>query len=338
MIELNEYLDVSHRTAVAEWQSILQRVQLPVGKNQVNYTPVETLLCFGLGLIGTRTKSGEINISPNHPVVQTLAKLVKRSPDSLTLKLLNLNGGRVNTAKFERALWAELTNDIPRFENLYEVIIRAGRSVGLENDVLPDFLEIETHTLQSFLDADRVTRDELRDSVDIDLQDWQATHPGDDPAETERVLIGTARIGQKQFARRVLENYGHTCVFCGLGFRSNGLPASRMLIASHIKPWRDSENKERVDSNNGLAACPTHDAAFDTFLITIAPDLSIVRSPMLRDAILVDPVVARNFGPDGMFSRLAIIKPTDPPAASYIRWHARRFVERASSKNALEKM
>ena len=41
----------------------------------------------------------------------------------------------------------------------------------------------------------------------------------------------------------------------------------RMLVASHIKPWKDSSPRERLDHRNGLAACPTHDAAFDAGLL-----------------------------------------------------------------------
>jgi putative restriction endonuclease len=37
-----------------------------------------------------------------------------------------------------------------------------------------------------------------------------------------------------------------------------------MLLAGHIKPWRDSTPIERLDPRNGLAACPAHDVAFDT--------------------------------------------------------------------------
>ena len=37
----------------------------------------------------------------------------------------------------------------------------------------------------------------------------------------------------------------------------------RFLIASHIKPWHQSENQERLDVNNGLLLCPNHDAVFD---------------------------------------------------------------------------
>ena len=40
----------------------------------------------------------------------------------------------------------------------------------------------------------------------------------------------------------------------------------RMLVAGHIKPWKDSTSAERMDLRNGLAACPSHDVAFNTGL------------------------------------------------------------------------
>ena len=46
-----------------------------------------------------------------------------------------------------------------------------------------------------------------------------------------------------------------------------------MLLAGHIKPWRDSTHRERLDLSNGLAACPSHDVAFDTGLLTVEDDL-----------------------------------------------------------------
>ena len=38
-----------------------------------------------------------------------------------------------------------------------------------------------------------------------------------------------------------------------------------MLLAGHIKPWKDSTSSERLDLTNGLAACPSHDVAFEYF-------------------------------------------------------------------------
>jgi predicted restriction endonuclease len=35
------------------------------------------------------------------------------------------------------------------------------------------------------------------------------------------------------------------------------------LIASHVKPWSESNHQERLDVNNGLLHCPNHDDLFD---------------------------------------------------------------------------
>ncbi|WP_286407333.1 HNH endonuclease [Myroides odoratimimus] len=41
-----------------------------------------------------------------------------------------------------------------------------------------------------------------------------------------------------------------------------------LLIASHIKPWRECQNKERIDPYNGLLLLPTFDKLFDQGLIS----------------------------------------------------------------------
>ncbi|MGH3152049.1 MAG: HNH endonuclease, partial [Streptosporangiaceae bacterium] len=64
------------------------------------------------------------------------------------------------------------------------------------------------------------------------------------------------------FALNVLANCGGRCVFCGLNPGSFG--ANRMLVAGHIKPWKDSTSAERLDLRNGLAACAIKYVAFDT--------------------------------------------------------------------------
>jgi predicted restriction endonuclease len=42
-----------------------------------------------------------------------------------------------------------------------------------------------------------------------------------------------------------------------------GLAIERLLRASHIKPWKDCNNQERLDAYNGLLLSPSYDAAFD---------------------------------------------------------------------------
>jgi hypothetical protein len=40
------------------------------------------------------------------------------------------------------------------------------------------------------------------------------------------------------------------------------------LIASHCKPWRDSDNSERLDGENGLLLTPSIDHLFDRGFIS----------------------------------------------------------------------
>jgi hypothetical protein len=42
------------------------------------------------------------------------------------------------------------------------------------------------------------------------------------------------------------------------------------LRASHIKPWRDATNYERLDGNNGLLLSPHIDSLFDKGYITFS--------------------------------------------------------------------
>ena len=332
MLELRDYLSLSSADAERQWRFVLDREWMPDRKRQVDFTPIETLLCFGLGLVGNRSKSGNINISETAPPVLKLSELVKRTPASLAAKLANLDGRRPNSAKNERALWAVLTNDLVLFEYLYEIVMDSARWLGIDEERLPDFLGLEAVSLNAVLEADRVSTADLRESVDEQFRDWQALHPGDDVGETERAMVGTARVGQQQFARAVLTNGAYACVFCGLDFRSAGLPSARMLVASHIKPWRLSLNLERVDPLNGLSACPTHDAAFDALLLTILPDLTIVRTPRLQAAIERDPIVARNFGPFGMKDAILLGPSSKPPAVAYLDWHLSAAFQNATQQ------
>ena len=45
--------------------------------------------------------------------------------------------------------------------------------------------------------------------------------------------------------------------------RVTGVDKSEHLIASHIKPWRSSDNHEKIDPENGFMLTPTIDHLFD---------------------------------------------------------------------------
>ena len=73
--------------------------------------------------------------------------------------------------------------------------------------------------------------------------------------ETERESLIQSRLGQGMFRQKLIE-YWQGCAVSDCTF----VP---LLRASHIKPWRESTNEERLDVYNGLLLSPNLDAAFD---------------------------------------------------------------------------
>ena len=52
------------------------------------------------------------------------------------------------------------------------------------------------------------------------------------------------------------------------------------LIASHIQPWRDSSNEQRLDGENGLLLTPTVDHLFDKGFISFEDSGQLIISPV----------------------------------------------------------
>lgn len=96
-------------------------------------------------------------------------------------------------------------------------------------------------------------------------------------ATTKESLI-QARVGQGRF-RQDLMNMWSSCAV-------TGCTITELLRASHIKPWRNSTNRQRLDPNNGLLLEANLDALFDSGLISFEDDgnmlVSSVRLPQLE--------------------------------------------------------
>jgi len=99
--------------------------------------------------------------------------------------------------------------------------------------------------LTSIFDAQTVVEDNT-----IEQQIREASF-----SETEKEQLIKARYGQGTFRIR-LEKIEHRC-------RMTGIDDKRLLVASHIKPWRNSDNVERLDGYNGLLLSPHVDKLFD---------------------------------------------------------------------------
>jgi putative restriction endonuclease len=171
--------------------------------------------------------------------------------------------------------------------------------------------------LLAFLGADGIQSadsrpryfDQPQDSTAID--DIRRIEIDESIPETQRVQLAKARVGQGLFRKRVILLDG-AC-------RVTGVSDTRVLVASHIKPWRDASNNERVNGYNGILLSPHVDALFDEQLITFDYDgLMRVHESLPRD------VLDRwSIDPDKRVERFR------PEQSTFLSHHRRLFALRA---------
>jgi hypothetical protein len=110
------------------------------------------------------------------------------------------------------------------------------------------------------------------------LDDLQSVNADGTIPETQRLQLARARVGQGLFRKRVILLDPVCCV--------TGVSDTRVLIASHIKPWREASNAERLNGFNGLMLSPHVDALFDEQFITFEDDGRIhVHRSLPRDVL-----------------------------------------------------
>lgn len=90
--------------------------------------------------------------------------------------------------------------------------------------------------------------------------------------ETTRRALVQSRLGQGLFKKRVYQ-YETRC-------RITHVDNPTHLIASHIKPWRESNNDERLCAGNGLMLTPSIDHLFDRGFISFEDDGELIPSPV----------------------------------------------------------
>jgi HNH endonuclease len=81
--------------------------------------------------------------------------------------------------------------------------------------------------------------------------------------EAERLVI--MRIGQDVFRDALMDYWGGRCPL-------TGITESALLRASHIVPWSDCNDEQRLDVHNGLLLSALWDAAFDKGLVSFDDD------------------------------------------------------------------
>ena len=113
------------------------------------------------------------------------------------------------------------------------------------------------------------TRSELAEWEEHLRQEVEADH-GLDATQKEQIVL--ARRGQGVFKANV-RRLEQRC-------RITAVARLEHLRASHIQPWRDSDNDARLDGENGLLLTPTIDHLFDRGFISFENDGRLLVSPV----------------------------------------------------------
>lgn len=316
------YLELSLQEIRQQLTQIADRQFPEPGLRQVSFNKVETLLCYGLFYQLNPHRYGGGNIDKVPPIVNTLAAFFRRTPGSITNKMLNLDGSRKHCAREEPLLFATLASEPARYRTLYQTILTAARDLALDEHTLPDFLSDLPLVSE---DADLLGQDDipaittlLLANTEQEIQELNRTFRLGNQL-TEKLVERKIRLAQHRFALEVLQNCQRRCVFCG--FEPRSLPGqSGLLRASHIKPWAVSTPRERVDVRNGLAACPMHDAAFDQGYLTINGGYHIHRASVLEQSLVKDQGASYYFGAI-LQARLLLPEQAKRPDIYYLTYH-----------------
>lgn len=183
--------------------------------------------------------------SKNNPEVIKIANLIGRSPSAVNMKIGNF-GSFDNRLKEQG-------------------IVGLSNASKLDKEIFHEFngkwdeLAYESKKLIAKYNGEQI----LDNYKDI-------------PNGYEKETLIKQRVHQQFFRQAVLASYNGACCITGL---SN----PELLVASHIKPWKDSTSNEKTDPKNGLCLNSLYDKAFDRGFITISDKYEIIVSNKIRD-------------------------------------------------------
>ena len=220
-------------------------------RNGIKWNREETILAFDLYC---RTPFGKIGQS--NPDIIELARILGRTPGSVGLKMHNL-------AHYD-----------PKLQSRNVTAMAHGSK--LDAQIYSEFASNWTElSYQAQLIKARIQNTQIEKIIDVgDIESI--------PLGEYRERMMKTRIGQYFFRLAVLNSYGNKCCVTGLA-------KSELLVASHIKPWKVSnEENERTNPRNGLCLNSLHDKAFDRGLITIDKKYRLVISNAVKNAEMDD--------------------------------------------------
>lgn len=219
------------------------------------WTYDETLLAFELYC---RTPFGKIT-ERNKEIIE-LATLLNRTPTALKMKMYNL--ARLDPEEQARG------------------IISLNHGSKIEQKIWEDFTNDSENIILKVAQLRELLASKYGKNLD-EQNDLRMPIGGDKEA------IVKQRLGQSFFRNTILSAYGYKCCVSGIN-------VPKFLIASHIKPWKDSSAQEKTNPRNGLCLNALHDRAFDQGYITISTDYKILVHDKFKNNNEIDEVT-RNF-------------------------------------------
>lgn len=186
-----------------------------------------------------------------NPEIIALAELIGRTPAAVALKLGNL-------ASIDPAVRDSGRKGM-------------GNASKLDRAIWAEFhADWEGLVLQS---------NQIRTDLEKAVEPTATVEPVDEKPLTDytgntRTQVVQQRIGQNFFRQAVLLSYDSRCCI-------SGLAEPRLLVASHIVPWKQDQ-ANRLNPSNGLCLSALYDSAFDQGLITLDEDWRVVLSVQLK--------------------------------------------------------
>ncbi|MBL6995868.1 HNH endonuclease [Desulfobacula sp.] len=207
-----------------------------------NWTEYELLMAMNLYC---RLPFGQFDQSNEY--IRKVAEKMDRTPSSLSMKLCNLAS-------------------LDSYHQDRGVVGLKGAS-NLDRKVWTDFQQ----NWSAMAEKSETAFEVLMDGIGSKEPAHEVEQPSG-PSEVERT-VKTRRL-QTFFRNAVLASYENRCVLTGMAI-------PQLLVASHIIPWSENEER-RADPTNGLCLNVLHDKAFDRHLITFDENYRLVVSSILK--------------------------------------------------------
>lgn len=246
------------------------------------WTREETIIIFYLYCRIPFSKSNK-----SHPEVRRFAKLVDRTPSSVNLKIGNF--GSFDPDLKRRGITG-LRNATRLDKKIWDEFHDNWQGLIEESHRLIAEREAEIGSAPDVITADTMAHAQMRGK--------------------ERLVAGRVRENQWFFRKTILSAYKSECCITGIDIEP-------LLVASHIKPWKKSDSKEKLNPRNGLCLNALHDRAFDRGLIAVEDDYSVIVSKRVSHS-RNDTVRSLLLGYEGQQIKL----PTRfIPGPEFMEWH-----------------